>query len=332
MIFRCIALFACAFRLVLFGRDGARPSRTSDNPGIWRGNLCVARRMDRHVFIATTLMACAFATAQADESVGVKLALRLAQEGDPVSAAIEFRRLAMNVEDPEREAAYYWSAAHHYYQAHQASLAERMLNEAEQASDTLAQPIRFLRAETALAREAYSESVFYWESILRDPPSTEEERWARRQLAAIQLRQGKASDARDVLKQGSFEETGAMNALRHYEEGRDKNPALGGWLGVIPGLGYAYAGEYANALRSLILNSIFIYGMVDTAQNDHWGGFAVITFFEITWFTGSIYGGIDASHRYNERRLEDAVNQVVGEKDWQPDWSALPVVSYRIRF
>ena len=34
---------------------------------------------------------------------------------------------------------------------------------------------------------------------------------------------------------------------------------LGGILGIIPGLGYAYSGEYSNAARSLILNSLFIF-------------------------------------------------------------------------
>ncbi|MBN1558006.1 MAG: membrane protein insertion efficiency factor YidD [Lentisphaerae bacterium] len=81
-----------------------------------------------------------------------------------------------------------------------------------------------------------------------------------------------------------------------------RSPRLGGILGLVPGLGYAYSGEYANALRSLLLNGIFIWGMVETAGEEQWGGFAVISFFELTWYSGSIYGGIDAAHRFNARQ------------------------------
>ena len=65
---------------------------------------------------------------------------------------------------------------------------------------------------------------------------------------------------------------------------------MGGLLGLVPGLGYAYSGEHANALRCLILNGLFIFGMVHTAENDDWGAFSVISFFELTWYSGSIYG------------------------------------------
>jgi len=97
-------------------------------------------------------------------------------------------------------------------------------------------------------------------------------------------------------------------------------------------LGYAYAGDYANALRSLILNSIFIFGIVDTAGDEEWGAFVAITFFEITWYSGSIYGGIDASHRYNRARMEDAINAVQGDSSWRAELGTLPLISLRFSF
>lgn len=33
-------------------------------------------------------------------------------------------------------------------------------------------------------------------------------------------------------------------------------------MGLVPGLGYAYAGEYANAMRTLMLNNLLIWGIV----------------------------------------------------------------------
>jgi len=138
--------------------------------------------------------------------------------------------------------------------------------------------------------------------------------------------------ARTALAElGPGEEAG-NSALSALEDGRDRSPALGGWLGVVPGLGYAYAGEYANATRSLILNSLFIWGLVSTAEEEQWGAFAVISFFEITWYTGSIYGGVDASHRFNQRRRARAIEAITAGAMMTPDYEALPAVKLKISF
>ena len=86
------------------------------------------------------------------------------------------------------------------------------------------------------------------------------------------------------------------------------------------------------AARSLILNSLFLWGMVEAAEEDLWGVFAVVTFGELTWFTGSIYGGVDAAHRYNARRLDAAVSDIRGAARPAPDPAALPLVSLRFEF
>ena len=85
-------------------------------------------------------------------------------------------------------------------------------------------------------------------------------------------------------------------------------------------------------LPSIILNRLFLYGMADTANNEQWGAFAVITFFEFTWYSGSIYGGIDAAHRYNRNRLDSAVNAINGEAGFEPDYEQLPTLVLQFRF
>ena len=117
-----------------------------------------------------------------------------------------------------------------------------------------------------------------------------------------------ADDARAALEGDPNAE-----ALERYLAGRDKSPRLGGLLGIVPGLGYAYSGEYGNALRSLLLNGLFGWAMFATAEDDQWALFAVATFFELTWYTGSIYGGIDAAHRHNRERLDSAVREIRGD-------------------
>jgi len=58
----------------------------------------------------------------------------------------------------------------------------------------------------------------------------------------------------------------------------------------------------------------------------------VITFFEFTWYSGSVYGGIDAAQRYNRRRLDSAVNSVNGDAGFEPDYWQFAGVGSEICF
>jgi hypothetical protein len=192
--------------------------------------------------------------------------------------------------------------------------------------------VNFLRGENAWAGRKVDEAEFFFRGLAERAEDDEVKDWASRRLASAYLQNRQVARAEEALRSAPGDQGAGLDALAVYAEGTDKNPKLGGWLGLIPGLGYAYAGEYANALRSLILNSIFIFGMVDTAGDEEWGAFAAITFFEITWYSGSIYGGIDASHRYNRNRLEDAINAVQGDSSWRAELGTLPLISLRFSF
>ena len=82
----------------------------------------------------------------------------------------------------------------------------------------------------------------------------------------------------------------------------------------------------------IILNGLFIWGMVETAADDEWAVFSVLTFAEFTWYSGSIYGGIDSAHRHNQRRLDAAVNDVRGDKTLRPISSQVPIFSLKFEF
>jgi hypothetical protein len=97
----------------------------------------------------------------------------------------------------------------------------------------------------------------------------------------------------------------------------------------VPGAGYWYSGEVANGFRSLILNGLFLAAMAYAAEEDHWGAFAGLAFFEITWYSGSIYGGIDAAHRYNRRGVESCVDDIA-PPSVSVD-SSLPVPTFGLR-
>jgi tetratricopeptide (TPR) repeat protein len=271
------------------------------------------------------------AAGRADD-LTLDLAVELSAQQDHPGAAVEFRRLALQTNEASARAAYFWSAGWEYAQAQDASRAESMLDRAEEADPNASRAANLLRGELALQDRRPAEAAFFYESVLTSAEDEALRGLAARRLAAARLREGRAAEARTALQGAPGDQTAGLQAIREFEEGRDKHPRVGGWLGVVPGLGYAYAGEYANAARSIILNGLFLWGMSNTAEDHDWGAFAVITFFEFTWYSGSIYGGIDASHRYNRARLQRAADRISGGVSFAPDYDQLPVLHLRVRF
>lgn len=260
------------------------------------------------------------------------LARSLAEEAHYEEAALEYRRLALAEPDPARRGGYYWAAAYAYLRAQDPERAQAMLDRAEDDAPELATPAMLLRAETTQAAGQQEESAFYLESVLAGSPDGQTQRYVRQLLAATHLRLHEPVKARALLANADWDADSARAAIDAYQRGRDKKPRLGALLGAVPGLGYVYAGEYANGLRSLILNGLFIYGMANTANKEQWGAFSVITFFEFTWYTGSIYGGIDASHRYNRERRQRCIKAVHAGAAFEPDLEAVPAVVLRFSF
>ncbi len=269
-----------------------------------------------------------------DTSVEVtkQLALELVAEQKHEPAAIEYRRIAMTVTNSGQKAGYYWASSFEYKNAGNYELSAKMLDQAENYSQNLVQESFLLRAENSYANDYLDEAAFYLRSLKEKTTNDNIKAFACRRLAHTSLASGDITAAREYLINLPAGDTNALSRLDIYAKGRDKRPKLGGLLGTIPGMGYAYAGEYANALRSFILNGLFIYGMADTASDKEWGAFSVITFFEITWYTGSIYGGIDATHRYNKTRMKECMDYVDGDTSFTPDFQQMPVITLKFSF
>jgi hypothetical protein len=261
----------------------------------------------------------------------IRFAQILSGEDNHTAAAVEFRRLAMNSTSSCARASYYWSAAYEYGEAGNTTLSEKMLDQTENMDSSLTVESLLLRGNNAMAAQNWKEAEFYFQSLSQGTTQPVA-RLASRSLAITRLHQRNVSGARESLTLSDEENQEGFKAINTYARGSDKSPRIGGLLGLIPGMGYAYSGEYPNAVRSLILNGLFIFGMIHTADEDLWGPFAVISFFEVTWYSGSIYGGIDAAHRYNQGRLVNCAAAIYGEGRATPDYSQLPLVRLQYKF
>ncbi|MCF7816978.1 MAG: hypothetical protein K9M54_03760 [Kiritimatiellales bacterium] len=281
-----------------------------------------------------TMIGALLGTAMADD-VSFKLAKELLSENSPELAAVEFRRFSMETaKEPEQAAAYLY-ASYAYLKAKQNQSAGEMLDRAESADHaaTYANEHALLSAENAREKRDAESALYFYDLLSSDNGNTDFQTFARRRAAAIQLGKGDILAARTQLEQSPADETRSLQALETYANGKDKSPAVGGLWGLIPGAGYWYSGEVANGFRSLILNSLFIYGMVQTADDDQWGAFGVISFFEITWYSGSIYGGVDAAQRYNRDRLETTTDAIEGSTSYRPDPEiVVPVFKLKVLF
>jgi len=276
--------------------------------------------------LALFLWAGACASGEAEN-----LAVQLDGDGRSAEAALEFRRQALEAGTPSDRGPLFWASAYEYWKAGQTDLAEKMLDRSEDSLADSFSPRPLLRGEIAIAEKRYDESAYHWEGLLAAEEPADYERYAARRLAIVNLRRQNPEGALEALRSVPDAAAGAA-AIEKYRREKDKSPMLGGLLGIIPGFGYFYSGEYANGFRSIILNALFIWGMASTAEDEQWGFFSVIAFGEITWYTGSIYGGVDSAARYNRRRLEDCERDIMGQASFEPDWKELPLVQLRFKF
>jgi putative component of membrane protein insertase Oxa1/YidC/SpoIIIJ protein YidD len=264
------------------------------------------------------------------EDLSLALALDLMRETRYPAAALEFRRLALAAPEPETAAGYAWAAAYAELRAGDHAAVDALLDRVEPRAPALRGDALALRGQAALDAGRTVQAAFYLDSLAHHaPPDSAQRRFALRRLARAHVLRDDLRAAADALRAPELDDPAAVDALAAYRDGPRRRPRLGGVLGLLPGLGYAYSGEYANGLRALILNGLFLWGMAETAQEEHWGGFAALTFFELTWYTGSVYGGIDAAHRFNAARRATCLSAIDGASGLRPELDRLPLVSVR---
>jgi outer membrane protein assembly factor BamD (BamD/ComL family) len=84
-----------------------------------------------------------------------------------------------------------------------------------------------------------------------------------------------------------------------------KSPALAGLMSaVMPGSGHFYTGRWRDGAIALLLNGAFLAAGIEAVSAGNEAAAGVLLFFEAAWYSGAIYGAVNAAHKYN-RDLED---------------------------
>jgi tetratricopeptide (TPR) repeat protein len=84
-----------------------------------------------------------------------------------------------------------------------------------------------------------------------------------------------------------------------------KSPVLAGaFSGLLPGSGQLYNGRLGDALLAFFLNSLFIIGAIEAVHSNAHVVAGILSFFEMGWYAGNIYGAVNGAHKYNRHTTE----------------------------
>ena len=108
----------------------------------------------------------------------------------------------------------------------------------------------------------------------------------------------------------TFQTDSLLAALDKAKDIPQKSPALSGVLSIVPGGGYLYCGRPKDAFMSLILNTGLIWAAIEAFENDSPALGGVITFVEIGFYGGNIFGGISSAHKYNKRSTDHFIDRL----------------------
>jgi TolA-binding protein len=164
----------------------------------------------------------------------------------------------------------------------------------------------FLVGETAYQQGRYTQAIADFRPVVERYAQTPVGEKARFRLgwSYLQARQWtEASDTFAAIDAASplFPSARLLtDASREAEQLPRKSPALAGLMSaVIPGTGHFYTDRYRDGTVALLLNAAFLAAGIQAVSTGHEAAAGVLLFFEAAWYSGAIYGAVNAAQKYN---------------------------------
>ena len=110
----------------------------------------------------------------------------------------------------------------------------------------------------------------------------------------------------------------AARLVKRLDERGDfphKDPLVAGALSLIPGLGHMYLGMWNVGIAALTWNALFSFATVWSIATNQWGVAAVLGVFEMSWFSGTMFGALNGAMRYNHDVEQNWIDEVIGAFD-----------------
>ena len=117
---------------------------------------------------------------------------------------------------------------------------------------------------------------------------------------------GELDKAREIFQsiatsesQWAVQAKGVVDAIDQKGSLAMKDPLVAALLSIIPGAGHMYLGQWGTGMTALAWNTLFIVAAVSAWLTGDWGVAAVLTFAELGWYSGSMFGAIAGAFRHN---------------------------------
>lgn len=100
-------------------------------------------------------------------------------------------------------------------------------------------------------------------------------------------------------------------AVLEMESLPSKSPVIAGILsGCVPGTGHFYCQRYTDGLVALGLNGTFVAAAVESFDKRIYVAGGIASSVELVWYSGTIYGAVNAAHRFNRLKREEFIDRL----------------------
>jgi tetratricopeptide (TPR) repeat protein len=320
---------------------------------------CLGRRIFRHLWLASLLIGATFLfsdrpflRAETHQSLGnreisegfrteqlIEFGDHLMREGEYFRAITEYRRFLFDYPQDPRRAMVHFRIGLALYRSQQYEEALKTFHEVAQRypETPYGKQAWLWQGESLLRQAQYQAAEQFYTQMLEQFTDDEVGQLGRYQRGWALLYQRKWQDASRQFQQITPESPFYRLAHRLAEEVLvsdqlpSKSPLVAGILsGVLPGSGQLYNGRRGDALLAFFLNGLFIAGITQAVAHEELAIAGVLSFFEVGWYIGNIYGAINGAHKYNRQTEETFLRNLENRYRFQPPEGKQPHI-YRVQ-
>ena len=166
-------------------------------------------------------------------------------------------------------------------------------------------------------KKELSQARFFFQKARESSPGAAMADEAQFQIARTYVKEEKwreaAEEFRKIDKTARLYPKGEYWAkgLDRMDQVAHKSPVASGILAAaLPGAGHVYTERYRDAAIAFLLNGAFIWGMIESFQNNNNVVGGILTFFELGWYSGNIYSAVASAHKYNKKEREQYLDEL----------------------
>ncbi len=280
--------------------------------------FCMSHRAKRLLVFLLIGTAFSAAPAQAAENaivitddVLMRLGDSFREEGEYYRAITEYKELLILFPRSDKRDEALFKIGLSYYGGEEYASAARTftsVREGFQTGNYLA-PSRYYEGLSYLKLNKYGYADKTFDVLIEQHPAADFAARGRAAKSFVALLEERTADCREELERlardypkhpAAQKAKQALPLLAEYERLPEKSPVLAGvFSAVLPGSGYAYAGNYGDGVTAFVVNALFIAGAAAAANQKNYSTAYLVGAFGLPFYIGNIYGSANAAKKWN---------------------------------